>query len=42
MWHVWDKREVRAGFGLGDMRERGYLEGLGVHGKIILKWIFKS
>jgi hypothetical protein len=24
------------------MRERGHLEGLGVHGKIILKRIFKT
>ena len=42
MWHVWDKGEVRAGFWWGDMRERGHLEGLGVHGSIILKWILQN
>ena len=30
------------GFWWGDMRERGHLEGLDVHGRILLKWIFKT
>jgi len=42
MWHVWDKGEVRAGFWWGDMRERGHLEGLGLHGRIVLRLIFKT
>jgi hypothetical protein len=25
----------------GDLRERGHFEGLGLDGRIILKWIFK-
>jgi len=34
--------EVHAGFGGGDLMERDHFEGLGVHGTIILKWIFKQ
>jgi hypothetical protein len=35
-------RRVRAGFRWGDLRERDYLEGLGVDGRIILKLILKK
>jgi hypothetical protein len=34
--------EVHTGFWRGNMRKRDYLEGPGVDGKIILKWIFKK
>jgi hypothetical protein len=32
---------VHAGFWLGNLRERGYFEDLGINGKVTLKWIFK-
>jgi hypothetical protein len=34
--------EVHTEFCLGDLRERDHLEGPGVDGRIILKWIFKK
>jgi len=33
--------EVRAGFWRGDPSVRGHVEHRGVHGRVILKWIFK-
>jgi len=33
---------VRAGFWLGDLTDRDYLEDPGVDGRIILKWFFKK
>jgi hypothetical protein len=33
---------VHTGFWCGNPRERDHLEDLGVHGIIILKWIFKK
>jgi hypothetical protein len=42
MLHVWKTGEVHAGFWWGDLRERGHLEEVGVDGRIILKWIFKT
>jgi hypothetical protein len=38
---VGDRRAV-TGFWWGDLRERGYLEVLGIGGRIILKWIFRK
>ena len=32
---------MHAGFWLGNLRERGYFEDLGINGKVTLKWIFK-
>jgi hypothetical protein len=32
--------EVHTGFGWGNLRERGHLEGPGLDGRIVLKWIF--
>jgi hypothetical protein len=34
--------EVYTGFWWGDLRERDHWEGVGVDGRIILKWIFKK
>jgi hypothetical protein len=42
MWHVWEKREVHIGLWWGNLMERGHLEGVGVDGKIILRWISKT
>ena len=33
---------LRAGFWWGELMERDQLEGLGVDGRVILKWIFKA
>ena len=34
--------EVYPGFWWGNMRERDHLEGVGVDGRIILRWIFRK
>jgi len=39
-WHV--ERMVYTGFWWGNIRERNHLEGLGVDGRIILRWIFRK
>jgi len=36
------EREVYTGFWWGNLREREYLEGSGVDGRIILRWIFRK
>jgi hypothetical protein len=36
------KERSHTGFWWGNLRERDYLEGPGVDGRIILKWIFKK
>jgi len=40
--YVWERREVYAGIGWGNLRERDDLEDLGVDGRIILRWIFRK
>jgi hypothetical protein len=42
MQHVWDRGDVHTGFWWADLREGEHLEGPGIDGKIILKWIFKK
>ena len=42
MWQVCETGEVHAGCLLADLRERDYLEDLGIGGRKILKWIFKK
>jgi len=34
--------EVHTGSWWGGVRERGHLEDLGIHGRLILKWIIKN
>jgi len=42
MWHVEGRREVREGFLMGSMSQKGHLEDLEVDGWTILKWILKN
>jgi len=42
MWHEWETRKVHTGFWWGYLREKDYLEDLGLDGRIILKWVFKK
>jgi hypothetical protein len=42
MWHVRQRGEMHTKFWWGDLQERGHVEIIGVKGKIILKWIFKT
>jgi hypothetical protein len=42
MWHVWFTGEEHTRFWLGDLRERDHLEDLGIVGRIMLKWIFRT
>jgi len=39
---LWGAREMHIRFWWGDLRETVHLEGLGLGGRIILKWIFKK
>jgi hypothetical protein len=42
MWHVRGRGEMRTGVWWGNLRERVYLEDLGVDGRIILNLAFKK
>jgi hypothetical protein len=42
MWHDWETREIHTGFWWEYLRERDYLEDLGVDGRTILIWFFKK
>ena len=43
-WHVasMGRREMCTGFRCGDLREKEHFQDLGVDGRTILKWIFKT
>ena len=36
------EKEVHIGFWWGNLRERGHLEGTGVDGRILLRWILRK
>jgi hypothetical protein len=38
MWHVWGRREMHAGFLMGNLKAKDHLETLDVDGRIILNW----
>jgi hypothetical protein len=40
--HVWERRDVRAGFWWANSKERDHVEDSGVEQNIILKWILKG
>ena len=42
MWHLWERGEVHNGVWWGDLRESDHLKDIGIAGRIILKWIFKT
>jgi hypothetical protein len=42
MWHIWGRQEVHTGFWWDNLKETDHSEGLGINGRIILKWIFKK
>jgi len=39
---VWETGKVHTGFWCRDLRERDYLEDLGMDGRIILNWVLKK
>jgi hypothetical protein len=41
MVHVCGRGKLLTGVWWGNLREENYLQDEGVHGRIILKWIFK-
>ena len=42
MWYLWETGEEHTHIRYGDLMERNHFEDLGVDGRIILKWIFKT
>jgi hypothetical protein len=42
MWHIWGTGGVHEGIWWGNLMERDPLEHLGIHRRIIVKWIFKK
>jgi len=42
LWHVWRRREMLKGFGSVNLRERDYIEDLGIDGTIIVKLTLKK
>jgi len=42
MWLVGKPGEVHTEFWWGNLRERNNFEDLGIDGKLILQWVFKT
>ena len=42
MWYAWGEERCIRGFGEGNLKESDHLEDPDIHGRIILKWIFKK
>jgi len=42
MRHVWETEEVLAGFWWGNPRERDNLKERVLHGRLIIKWMFRK
>jgi len=42
MWHIQQRAERQTGFWRRNLRERDNMEGLGIDGRIILKWMLKE
>jgi hypothetical protein len=42
MWHIWGKGEVYTGFWWSILRDKNYLEDLGVGWRMMLKSVFKK
>jgi hypothetical protein len=42
MWNAWERLELDTYYRSGNLKGRDLLEDSGLHGRIIIKWIFKK